>query len=66
MGLQIIQQPNNLPTPGDENSFRRKLINIIIAVLMVLCEISRYYNWPDGVTAIELVKWCFELIALFL
>lgn len=64
MSLQITQQPNNLPTPGDDNSFRLKLINIIIAVLMMLCEIARRYDWPDGVMAIEAIKWSLELIAL--
>ena len=54
------------PAPGDDNNFKRKLINSIIGSLMVLSAVADHYHWEDLLFGIDRAKWLMDLIALFI
>jgi len=63
----LTNQPTtSTPPSGDDNSFKRKLINFIIAALLILLEIVKYYHWPYVESPIGSLIWVLELIALLL
>jgi hypothetical protein len=59
-------QSSGTPTPSDDNSFKRKLINICILVLMIACEVADHYHLTDLAEACKQIKWLLDLIALVL
>jgi hypothetical protein len=65
MNLFPFRSPGT-PNQGDDNTFKRQLINSIIAVLMLLSATADHYQWADLSYGIDCVKWLLDLIALFL